>query len=272
MTNNSEFSVEQIEKICKLADEFDYSLFVNDHVNGVKAYNGHEYANYAEVTQLDKKDPVHQQAAEYMVKRFRGFCPIVVDIETTGIDYNIHSIIQIAAVALTFDKDLNLVPYAELKLNVHPLEGKQINPDSIAITKINPFNYQRKAVDLTTALTALCKFARGAQKAHGCKRCVLTAHNVNFDKGFIYHYLDLCKIKRVPFHPFTTFDTSVLGAIFLADSRLKIALNKLPNYNFDSSKAHDALFDAHECAKLFSYCVNSSRDMVAPYLTDEDAD
>ncbi|RIY36702.1 exonuclease domain-containing protein [Psittacicella gerlachiana] len=266
---DQEFSAEQIDKICNLAQTFDYDLFVNDHVNGIKEYNGHTFANYAQVTQLDKNNPVATQAAEYMAKRFRGFYPLVVDIETTGIDHHENSIIQIAAVALTFDQDLNLVPYAELKLNVHPLKGNSINPDSIAITKINPFNYQRKAVDLTTALTALCKFARGAQKAHGCKRTVLTAHNVNFDKGFIYHYLEKCKIKRIPFHPFTVFDTSVLGAMFLADSRLKIAINKLPNETFDSSKAHDALFDAHECAKLFAYCVNSSKDLVQPYLSEE---
>lgn len=265
-----DFSPEKVARICDLADTFDYQLFLNDHVNGVKEYNGHTFANYAESTQLDKNNPVVAQAAAYMAKRFRGFYPLVVDIETTGIDYQENSIIQIAAVALTFDKDLNLVPYAELKLNVHPLAGKKINPDSIAITKINPFDYQRKAVDLSTALTALCKFARGAQKAHNCKRTVLTAHNVDFDKSFIYHYLEQCKVKRIPFHPFTAFDTSVLGAVFLGESRLKVAINKLPNETFDTSKAHDALFDAHECAKLFAYCVDSSKEMVEPYLSQEE--
>ncbi|RIY32427.1 hypothetical protein CJP74_04660 [Psittacicella melopsittaci] len=265
-----DFTPEKVARICDLADTFDYQLFLNDHVNGVKEYNGHTFANYAESTQLDKNNPVVAQAAAYMAKRFRGFYPLVVDIETTGIDYKENSIIQIAAVALTFDKDLNLVPYAELKLNVHPLAGKKINPDSIAITKINPFDYQRKAVDLSTALTALCKFARGAQKAHNCKRTVLTAHNVDFDKSFIYHYLEQCKVKRIPFHPFTAFDTSVLGAVFLGESRLKVAINKLPNETFDTSKAHDALFDAHECAKLFAYCVDSSKEMVEPYLSQEE--
>ncbi|MFC6276298.1 exonuclease domain-containing protein [Psittacicella hinzii] len=264
----NEFTDEQIAYICDLAQTFDYSLFVNDHVNGVKEYNGHQFTNYAESSQLDKSLEVHAKAAEYMAKRFRGYYPLVVDIETTGVDYHQNSIIQIAAVALTFNEQLELVPYAELSLNVHPLAGKSINPDSLRITKINPFDYYRKAVDLETALTALCKFARSAQKAHNCKRTVLTAHNVNFDLGFIYHYLEECKVKRIPFHPFVSFDTGVLGAVFLGDSRLKVAINKLPSESFDTSKAHNALFDAHECAKLFAHCVNASKELADPYLTE----
>lgn len=262
------FSQEQVDAICKLAEDFDYSLLVNDHVNGVKDYHGSPLTNYAESTQLDKSIKENAEAAAYMRKRFRGYYPVIIDIETTGTDFHRNSIIQIAAVALTFNANKELVPYAELKLNVHPLADKEIAPASLLITGINPFDHQRKAVSLETALTALCKFARGAQKAHGCQRSIITAHNVNFDASFIYHYIEQCKIKRSPFHPFLVFDTAVLGGMFLGETRLHYCMQKLFPNQLDISQAHDALFDAYLCAKLFAHCVNTSNILAEPYLED----
>lgn len=255
-------------QVSALAEVFDYNSFKNYHIDGNKYLNGIENTNYAQATQLDSQLPAVQHAKAYMSQRFRGFYPVVIDLETTGVDYFKHSIIQIAAVALTVDADNNLVPYAELKINVHPVEGKSADPHSLAITGINPFNPRRKACSLKDALNALAKFTRGAQKAHGCKRSVLVAHNVAFDAGFIYHNLELAKIKRSPFHPFTSFDTSVLAAAFIGETRMGMALEKIGKV-FDSEQAHDALYDTQQCAELFCYCINQLKDKFVAELSTE---
>lgn len=243
-------------KIAKLAPYFDYDKLVPEHINGLKYLNNVLQQNFMESCILDS-NPTSEQAKKYMAQRFRGYYPVVIDVETTGLFPEKNGIMQIAAVALTFDQDLQLVPYAELRISLLPEKEDEFMAESLMITGINPFDYKRKAVRKSDALKALCKFVRQAQKQHGCKRSVIVAHNAGFDAAFLHHHIEKCNIKRNPFHPFTNFDTGVLGAVFLGDSRLKEALSKINiNYNFD--QAHDALYDAQLCAKLFCYCVNSA--------------
>lgn len=268
--HQSAFLIEEAKRLAdcnylaEKANQFDFSVLKPDHVHGSRYYQGKEQVNFAETPLLDKDNPTSSFAKAYMEKRFRGFYPVVIDIETTGLDFNKHGIFQIGAVALTVNDQGELVPYAKLRINILPENDIEYMGRSLMITGINPFDHSRKAVSKETALKALCKFARQAQKAHGCKRSVMVAHNAAFDAGFIHHHIEQCKIKRNPFHPFTNFDTSVLGAVFLGDNRLKEALANM-NVQIDDEQAHDALYDAELCGELFCYCVNKLKFAIGEF-------
>ena len=45
-----------------------------------------------------------------MAERFRGFLPVVVDVETGGFDWNKHALLEIAAVPIELDEHGRFVP------------------------------------------------------------------------------------------------------------------------------------------------------------------
>jgi ribonuclease T len=45
-----------------------------------------------------------------MAERFRGYLPVVVDVETGGFDWNRHALLELAAIPIELDADGRLVP------------------------------------------------------------------------------------------------------------------------------------------------------------------
>ena len=52
------------------------------------------------------------------------------------------------------------------------------------------------------------------------------AHNASFDQGFINKATERCNLKRVPFHPFASFDTASMAALTLGQTVLAKACEK----------------------------------------------
>jgi len=59
-----------------------------------------------------------------------------------------------------------------------------------------------------TALKEIYKQIRKEQKAADCSRAIMVAHNANFDHSFVMEASERARLKRNPFHPFATCDSS----------------------------------------------------------------
>src|SRR5450432_3944190 len=120
-----------------------------------------------------------------MARRFRGFLPVVVDIETGGFNAARDALLQIAAVMIDLDENGRLHRTATHTFHVKPFEGANIEPASLAVTKIDPWHPLRPAIDERDALQRIFKEVRAAMKLAGCRRAILVGHNSWFDLSFL---------------------------------------------------------------------------------------
>lgn len=187
--------------------------------------------------------------------RFRGFYPVVIDVETAGFNNQTDALLEIAAVTLKMDDEGNLVKDETFHFHVEPFEGANIEESAIKFNGIDPFNPLRGAIDEKEMVKKLCKAVRKGQKAAGCSRSVIVAHNAAFDHGFLMSAIERTNYKRAPFHPFVTFDTTSFAALTLGQTVLAEAC-KTAGLGFDNSAAHSALYDTEITADLFCLMVN----------------
>ncbi|HFE38757.1 MAG TPA: hypothetical protein ENK06_10140, partial [Gammaproteobacteria bacterium] len=96
---------------------------------------------------------------------------------------------------------------------------------------------------------------RQALKEAQCKRAILVGHNAFFDLGFINAAVERCKMKRNPFHPFSTFDTVSLCGLAYGQTVLARAA-KAAGMDWNHNDAHSAIYDAEQTATLFCNVVN----------------
>lgn len=199
-----------------------------------------------------------------MADRFRGYYPVVVDVETAGFNDKTDALLEIAAVCLNYDEQGHLAPIATSHFHVEPFEGANIEQAALDFTGIDPFNPLREAVPEKIALKGVFNDIRRHKNPLGCNRAVLVGHNASFDLGFLKAAVDRSNIKRNPFHLFTSFDTATLAGVMLGQTVLARACDAA-GIQFDSNEAHSALYDAEKTAELFCYLVNHYQ-AVAPNL------
>ena len=190
-----------------------------------------------------------------MNRRFRGFYPVVIDIETGGFNSATDALLEIAAVTLKLDDFGNLSMDEKWHFHVEPFESANIEQASLDFTGIDPANPLRGAVSEKVAFEQLFGALKTKQKEAECSRCVLVGHNPNFDIGFLMAASARIKAKRNPFHPFTTFDTATLAGLALGQTVLAKACDAA-KINFEGAKAHSALYDTEKTAELFCHIVN----------------
>lgn len=189
-------------------------------------------------------------------ERFRGYLPVVIDIETGGFHNATDALLEIAAVILDFDDSGKLSPVETFHEHVEPFEGSNLNPESLAFTGIDPFNPLRNAVPEVIALKNIFQPIRAKLKTASCNRAILVAHNAHFDQGFLNAACSRSQIKRNPFHPFSSIDTASLAAVFYGHTVLAKACS-IAEIEFDAKEAHSALYDADKTAELFCKMVNT---------------
>ncbi len=188
-------------------------------------------------------------------KRFRGFLPVVIDIETAGFNPYGDAILEIAASVITMKPDGILTPRIPVFFEVEPFEGANLEQAALDFTGIDPFSRERDAVSELKAFNEIFSMIRQEIKNHACSRAVLVAHNAAFDYSFITAALERNGIQRNPFHPFTTFDTATLAGIAYGQTVLSKACEKA-EIVFDSKQAHSALYDTEKTAELFCKIAN----------------
>lgn len=190
-----------------------------------------------------------------MANRFRGFLPVVVDVETAGFNPRTDALLEVAAVLLTMDDKGDLVIDQSFSAQVDPFEGANLEKAALDFTGIDPYDPEREAVPEREALEEIFKPVRRAIKHHDCKRAVLVGHNAAFDQSFINAATARADIKRNPFHPFSTFDTATLAGLAFGQTVLAKACDAA-NIDFDGKQAHSALYDTLKTAELFCQIVN----------------
>ncbi|CUR53783.1 Ribonuclease T [Serratia symbiotica] len=187
--------------------------------------------------------------------RFRGFYPVVIDVETAGFNSKTDALLEIAAITLRMDKEGWLHSDESLHFHIEPFKGSNLQPEALAFNGIKPDNPLRGAVSEHYALDAIFKMVFTGIKYHSCNRAIIVAHNANFDYNFLMAATERTNLQHNPFHPFATFDTAALSGLALGQTVLAKACS-IAGISFDSNLAHSALYDTKQTALLFCELVN----------------
>ena len=88
---------------------------------------------------MTQSDPLAQQTptVRRMAERFRGFLPVVVDVETGGFDWTRHALLEIAAIPIELDANGAFVPGEVACVHLDPAPGMEIDPKSLEVTRID---------------------------------------------------------------------------------------------------------------------------------------
>ena len=190
-----------------------------------------------------------------MAERFRGFLPVVVDVETGGFNSKTDALLEIAAVLVDFGDGGILTRGETIRFHVKPFEGANLEAASLAVNGIDPDHPLRPAIDERDALQRLFRGVRTAVKDAGCSRAILVGHNAAFDLAFLNEAIARSEIKRNPFHPFSCFDTATLCGVAFGQTVLARAV-AAAGFEWDEESAHSAAYDAEMTADLFCEVVN----------------
>ena len=193
-----------------------------------------------------------------MRDRFRGFLPVVVDVETGGFNAATDALLEIAAVLIEIDAGGQLLRGATHRQHVRPFEGGRLDPASLAVNGIDPFHPLRIAAPEGDALGAIFGEVRRAVRDQQCTRAILVGHNASFDLGFLNAAVARAGIKRNPFHPFSSFDTATLAGVAYGQTVLSRA-TQAAGLEWSSGEAHSAAYDAERTADLFCVICNQFR-------------
>jgi len=187
--------------------------------------------------------------------RFRGFLPVVIDVETAGFNSKTDALLEIAAVILDMNSEGMLYCKETIHCNVEPFRGANLEKSALDFTGIDPYSPYRNAQPEKLALEKIFTPIRRAVKNTGCTRAILVGHNSSFDHGFVFAAAERTGIKRNPFHPFSSFDTNTLSALAFGQTVLAKAC-ATAGIDFDGHEAHSAKYDTEKTAELFCTIVN----------------
>ena len=221
-------------------------------------------------------------AAALMSRRFRGYLPVAIDVETGGFNAATDALLEVAATLIDMDAQGELRRGATHNYHVQPFAGARLDPAALAVTGIDPHHPLRPALPERDALQRVFRAVRHALRAYDCRRAVLVGHNAAFDLGFLNAAIARNDLKRNPFHPFSCFDTATLAGAALGQTVLAKALT-VAGFEWDAGSAHTAAYDAERTAELFCYICNRMRGcfeevderaralgLLEPAATDED--
>lgn len=194
-----------------------------------------------------QKPAIHQ--------RFRGFLPVVVDVETAGFNPETDALLEVAAITIGMDKDGMLYQRESVAVHVEPFPGANLDQKSLDFTGIDPHHPFRLAKREDEALDKIFTPIRAELKQTGCSRAILVGHNPFFDLGFLNAAIKRSKLKS-PFHAFSSFDTATLGALAYGQTVLARSV-QAAGLEWDDKEAHSALYDTERTAALFCKIMNT---------------
>ena len=191
--------------------------------------------------------------------RFRGYYPVVVDVETAGFNPAEDALLEVAVVFLQVDPDGAWSLLETMSKHIQPFPGANLDKAALEFTGIDPEHPFRQeiAVSEKEALREIFQATRKLTREHGCSRAILVGHNPAFDLSFVNAAANRSGFKRNPFHPFSTFDTATLGGLAYGQTVLSRAV-QAAGLEWEEEEAHSALYDAERTAELFCNIVNLS--------------
>jgi len=203
-----------------------------------------------------------------IASRFRKFLPVIIDVETGGLNAQTDALLEIAAVIVRMDWQGYLHPAGTLAHHIQPFPGSRLDPASMAINQIDPDHPFRYAIPEREALEAIFREVRREMRETGCTRAILVGHNAFFDQAFLNAAVARTRIKRSPFHPFSSFDTVTLAGLAYGQTVLARALGAA-DIPWNEREAHSAIYDAERTAELFCQIVNRWKDL-GGWLAEDD--
>ncbi|MHA3051067.1 ribonuclease T [Acinetobacter sp. ANC 4641] len=209
---------------------------------------------------------VTDSTAPLMGQRFRGFLPVVVDVETAGFNAKTDALLEIACIPIVYNEQGEFVPGKALHAHINPFEGAHLDRRSLDFIGIDPFSPLRVAMaeDEKSALKRIFKALTEVRRAQQCTHAVLVGHNAHFDLGFLQAAVARTATKNQnPFHSFSVFDTVTLSAVMFGQTVLAKSCIQA-GIEFDGKEAHSALYDTQKTAELFCYILNK----LSPHLLD----
>lgn len=215
----------------------------------------------------NQKDP-----SSPLAQRFRGFLPVIIDVETGGFNANTDALLEIAAVTVRMDDQGLLHRHETFSFHIEPFEGSNVEKAALDFTGIDLDSPDRMAEPELMAITDMLQAVRRAVKENGCSRAVVVGHNAHFDLNFLNAAIERCDMKRNPFHPFSVFDTATLAGLAFGQTVLAKAC-RVAGFDFSNSAAHSAAYDAEKTADLFCYIVNQWKTLGGwPLITEVEDD
>lgn len=195
-----------------------------------------------------------------LAERFRGFLPVIVDVETGGFDAQRHALLEIAVQPVHMDEDGHLHPGELTSTHVIPFDGAELDPRSLAVNGIDPHHPLRAARPERAALDFVFKPIRTVMQEIGCQRAILVGHNAHFDLGFVNAAIRRTGHKRNPFHAFSAFDTATLAGLAYGQTVLSRAV-QAAGLDWDVGEAHSARYDVERTSQLFCAIVNRWKEL-----------
>ncbi|QJC32795.1 ribonuclease T [Enterobacteriaceae endosymbiont of Donacia semicuprea] len=192
--------------------------------------------------------------------RFRGFYPVVIDIETSGFNSKYNAILEISLITLKMNNGW-LEKNEMLHFHILPFNGSHISKDALAFNGININTSLRGAITENKALKIIFSKISQDIKKNRCKKAVIVAHNASFDHSFIMEAIKRTKMENYnPFHSFVTFDTASMSGLILGQTVLAKSCHAM-GISFDNNQAHSALYDTNRTAELFCKLVNKWKEI-----------
>ncbi len=194
--------------------------------------------------------------------RFRGYLPIVVDVETSGFNADTNALLEFAAIIVNYNASNKLAPIQTIHYHLSPFKNAVISESAMKFNGIilgHPF---RKEVSEKEALSNLFTIINKALIQHHCTKAILVGHNAMFDLSFIQAGAARHQLKS-PFHQFSTLDTVSLSALAYGETVLAKAIAKA-NIDWDNDNAHGALYDTQKTAELFCQIINEFAFTLVP--------
>lgn len=207
---------------------------------------------------VDKTQPIGKDCA--LASRFRSYLPVVVDVETGGLNPQTDAILQIAATLLDMDAQGRLGLGQQFSYEVQPFAGARLDPKSLKFTGIDPDDPRRQAITEKAALQDLFAQVHQHRSKYHCTRAILVGHNIAFDRDFMASAVTRCGVKKNPFHPFSFLDTVSLSALMFGQTVLVKAC-LAAGIDFDQEQAHSARYDCDRTARLFCHIINRWQEL-----------
>lgn len=204
---------------------------------------------------MNDSDFSNSEVSHPLAKRFRGFLPVVIDVETGGFNAQHDALLELSAALLDLNEEGELVVDKIVDYVIHPFEGANLDKAALEFNGINPHDPARGAISEQEALEQFFQQVRKAVKRYDCTRAIVVAHNAHFDHGFLMAASQRCDIKRNPFHPFSCFDTVTLSGLAYGQTVLAKAC-EAAGIPFSNREAHSARYDTQKTAALFCTIVN----------------
>ncbi|MCC7160828.1 3'-5' exonuclease [Candidatus Nomurabacteria bacterium] len=171
-----------------------------------------------------------------------------IDVETTGLDRDVHEIIELGVVIAKM-KDGALVVTDQIDFKIKPERIENAEPQALRINGYNEADWIF-AVSLEDAMKELSKKTDGA---------VFVAHNITFDYGFIESAFKKTGAEnKMHYHKLDTISLA-FGILHQNDDIGKLSLRVLcEKYGIENKKAHSAFADSYALYEVFKKLMNLS--------------